>query len=221
MINIIIYALIGITALYSFINYIIICITLKKGNNILKGNLLSGCEVASKLLEQEQLNNIYIIETKNPLEERYDPNRNVIRLSNKVFNGTNATDICIASFESMYAIEDNNGNKYIKLRNILLPVISILIYIIFVGIIVSLILNDFKFFNIFIGMFFIINLIDIILLNKDKELITKLFGKLKLLNIDEIEKILEIIDCLSYYYVAYPFILINKMIKLIKNKISS
>ena len=40
----------------------------------------SGCEIAQKLLDENNVNNTYVIETKNPFEQGYCYGRNVIKL---------------------------------------------------------------------------------------------------------------------------------------------
>ena len=50
---------------------------------------LSGCEVGNMILENNKLDNIYIVKTSNPFEEGYASDRNVIKISKDTFDGEN------------------------------------------------------------------------------------------------------------------------------------
>ena len=215
-----IYLIIAIILIYSLINYINLRLALKKGNAIENTDMLSGCEIVTKMLELEHLEKIYVVETKNPLEERYDPNRDVIRLSHKVFNGTSVSDISFAAFECICAIEDKSKNRFIRIRNILLPTINLLIYISYIGIILSSILKDFNFLKISIGLLFILTLLNILSKKEDEKIAKKIVNKFKKMNIKNIENYEDLLESISCYFSAYPFVLLERLIILIKNKIN-
>ena len=49
--------------------------------------MLSGQEIARKILDANGLEDIYVVQVSGELTDHYDPGRNVIRLSNHVFSG--------------------------------------------------------------------------------------------------------------------------------------
>ena len=103
---------------------------------------LSGFEVARKILDENGLEKIHVVETKGTLSDHYDPKRKVIRLSHDVFHGTSISAASIAAHEVGHAIQDKENYIYMKIRSIIFPVVKIgtsLSYaIIFIGFLAEL-----------------------------------------------------------------------------------
>ena len=113
-----------------------------KYKNIGNQSGITGFEVARKILDENGLSNIHVVETKGELSDHYDPGRKVIRLSRDVFNGNSIASVAVAAHECGHAIQDKNGYWFLKFRNFIVPFVNIcsrLGYIaIFIGIIASL-----------------------------------------------------------------------------------
>ena len=78
---------------------------------------LSGFEVARKILDKHDLNEVYITEVSGRYSDNYNDERKVVKLSKGVFHGTSLTSVGIAAFESVYALEDNDKKPFYKYRS--------------------------------------------------------------------------------------------------------
>lgn len=99
---------------------------------------LTGFDVARKILDQNGLEEMYIVETKGNLTDHYDPNKKVIRLSTHVFHESTLAAIAIAAHECGHAIQDKEGYLYMRMRSIVFPIVNFATtfsyFIIFLGI---------------------------------------------------------------------------------------
>ena len=59
------------------------------------------------------------------LTDHYDPKNDVMRLSSQVYNGTSIASVSIAAHESGHAIQDGTAYGFLKFRNAIAPVVSI------------------------------------------------------------------------------------------------
>lgn len=107
-----------------------------KKKNTQKG--LSGQEVARKILDANGLSDIYVVETKGDLSDHYDPSRKVVRLSSSIFHGTSIASVSVAAHECGHAIQDKDGYLFMKIRSLLVPIVNIVSYLGYFGLIVSI-----------------------------------------------------------------------------------
>jgi Zn-dependent membrane protease YugP len=103
---------------------------------------LTGQEVARKILDHHGLKNVYVTEsTSGELSDHYDPRRKVVRLSSHIFHENSIASVSVAAHECGHAIQDKEGYLYLKIRNLIFPIVNIatiLSYvIIFIGIILQ------------------------------------------------------------------------------------
>ena len=98
---------------------------------------LSGFEVARKILDENGLSDIYIVETKGSLTDHYDPKRKVVRLSREVYHGTSIASLSIAAHECGHAIQDKVGYAYMRFRSLIFPTVhfatGVSYFVIFLG----------------------------------------------------------------------------------------
>ncbi len=99
---------------------------------------LSGQEVARQILDQNDLKDIYIVETKGTLTDHYDPSRKVIRLSSDVFHGTSIASISVAAHECGHAIQDKENYSFMRIRSALVPFVNLISYIGYFAVVISL-----------------------------------------------------------------------------------
>lgn len=108
-----------------------------KYKNIENEQKLSGFEVARKILDKNDLQNIHIVEVRGNLTDHYDPSRKVVRLSTEVFHGTSIASASIAAHECGHAIQDKEGYAYMRFRSLIFPVVKITSYfsyiVLFIG----------------------------------------------------------------------------------------
>lgn len=181
---------------------------------------LSGFEIAEKILENNGLDNLYIVETRSFLEERYDTRRNVIRLLPSRFHGLSMADGANAAFLAGHAIFDRK-NLFIHIHNCLLFIVNILIYICYGIIIFASCVRNYEYLKLGILGLFIIMIFHLITVPIEKNI-----GKFIVQNIKDLELLDEVyneefsklIDSLTYRYISLPVSLIVSVISILKNQ---
>lgn len=109
-----------------------------KYKNVQNEEDLAGFEVARKILDDNGLKDIYVVETKGNLTDHYDPKRKVVRLSSDIYHGKTIASTAVAAHECGHALQDKDGYLYMRLRSMIFPVVhfatSISYFIIFLGV---------------------------------------------------------------------------------------
>ena len=102
---------------------------------------IAGFEVARKILDNNGLEDIYIVETKGSLTDHYDPKRKVVRLSQEIFHGTSVASLSVAAHECGHAIQDKVGYTYMRIRSLIFPVVhfatGLSYFVIFLGLLME------------------------------------------------------------------------------------
>ena len=100
-------------------------------------NGLTGQEVARKILDENGLDKVYVVETAGNLTDHYDPGRKVVRLSSDIYKGDSVASLSVAAHECGHAIQDKEGYFYMRFRALIFPVVkvctSLSYLIIFIG----------------------------------------------------------------------------------------
>lgn len=110
----------------------------KKINNEKK---LTGFEVARRILDKNDLKDLYIVETKGNLTDHYDPRRKTIKLSSDIFHGESIAAIAVAAHECGHAIQDKEGYFFMKVRSFIFPIVSLGTRFAYVVLLIGLIAN--------------------------------------------------------------------------------
>lgn len=180
--------------------------------------MLSGFEIARSIIDNYELNNIYITESKTIIIDEYDSNRKVIRLKNSIFNGTSVTSCAIAAKEAAHAIQDKKNDKVYNIRKKISPLLTILLYMGYIIIAVGSLFGHFNTIYIGMGLVYIVMIFHIFTIKVEKEaseIAIKELEKQKVLNKIELEKVIDVMNSRNYIYVAsiiYPIIEIVKRI---------
>lgn len=114
-----------LTFLFPLIAQLYVSSTYGKYNKVKSRCNLSGYDMAKKILDNNGLSNLYIVETKGTMTDHYDPTRKIIRLSTDVYNGNSVSSIAIAAHECGHAIQDKEGYGFFKIRSLIVPVVSL------------------------------------------------------------------------------------------------
>ena len=203
------------------LKYVQIKRTCNKYNKINNKLSLSGCEVAQKLLGNNKLDDIYVVQTNNPLYEKYDSNRKVIRLSKKVFDDISISAMVKASREVGYALLDKKHSKIYKIKDSLYMPINMLNYICYIVIVASCFLKDFKFLKIGLLSLLLIVIYHLLFYKFDRDNLKNISSQLKKYDmIDDEDEIKDLLNELSFCYVLYPIHLLTILYILIKQKIN-
>ena len=136
------YGLVFLGIIITLVAQIFVSSSYNKYKKVKNKNGLTGFEVARKILDENGLQNIHIVEIKGNLTDHYDPSRKVVRLSTEIFNGTSIASTSVAAHECGHAIQDKDNYNFMRIRGKLVPIVNLsskLGYLaVFIGIIFSL-----------------------------------------------------------------------------------
>lgn len=135
---IIIFLLMLIIPIYASIK---VNVNYKKYKKVTNEKDLTGFDVARRILDENELGDIYVVETKGVMSDHYDSRRKTVRLSTEVFHGTSVASVAIAAHECGHAIQDKEGYTWMKLRNIIFPIVNIGQRIAYIVMIIGLFLS--------------------------------------------------------------------------------
>ncbi len=113
----------------------------KKYKKVINEKDLTGFDVARRILDENGLGDIYVVETKGVMSDHYDSRRKTVRLSTEVFHGTSVASVAIAAHECGHAIQDKEGYTWMKLRSIIFPIVNIGQKIAYIVMIIGLFLS--------------------------------------------------------------------------------
>lgn len=113
----------------------------KKYVKIDNEKMLTGFDVARRILDENNLGDIYVVETKGTMSDHYDPRRKTVRLSTDVYHGTSISSLAIAAHECGHAIQDKEGYTWFKIRSMIFPIINIGQKIAYIVMIIGLFLS--------------------------------------------------------------------------------
>lgn len=179
---------------------------------------ISGFEVARKILDKNNLNDLHIVETRGNLTDHYDPRRNVIRLSEDVFDKNSISSVSIAAHECGHAIQKKDGYLPMKIRNFLVPIVSFVNKFAYIILIIGFILEFYDLIEIAIILMSSSILFQLITLpvefNASKRA-KKELEKLKILENDELEKCSNVLTAAALTYVAGLLSTILELLRLV------
>lgn len=86
---------------------------------------LTGYDVARKILDENGLGDIYIVETRGELTDHYDPTKKVVRLSSDIYHGKTIAAMSVAAHECGHAIQDKDGYTFMRIRSAIFPIVNV------------------------------------------------------------------------------------------------
>ncbi|WP_096270448.1 zinc metallopeptidase [Paucisalibacillus globulus] len=96
--------------------------TYKKYSKVSTSSMMTGAQVARKILDDNGLYDVEIQETKGMLTDHYDPRKKVVRLSTGIYHGHSMSSSAVAAHEVGHAIQDAESYAFLKFRSALVPV---------------------------------------------------------------------------------------------------
>lgn len=94
-----------------------------KGQNV--NTPITGAQAARQILDQNGLYDVPIEMIAGELTDHYDPSKKVLRLSEAVYTGQNASAVGVAAHEAGHAIQDAQRYKLLVIRNLAVPTASL------------------------------------------------------------------------------------------------
>ncbi len=86
---------------------------------------LTGAQAARFVLDRSGLRNVRIERVSGNLTDHYDPQANVIRLSDAVYNSTSSAAVGVACHEAGHAIQHAENYAPVKIRAAIIPITNI------------------------------------------------------------------------------------------------
>lgn len=183
----------------------LISIRYKKYSKIKNSKGLSGVEAAQEILKKNGLEDIYVVETKGYLSDHYDPSQRVIRLSSEVYHGDSISSVSIAAHEVGHAIQHKEGNAFLTIRNVIVPIVNIASKFGYIAIFIGLIFGLLKIFYLGIIMLSMILLFQLITLPVEFDASRRALANLEKYNLllsDERKGAFKVLGAAALTYVA-------------------
>lgn len=86
--------------------------------------LMTGKEVARKILDKNGLSNVAVKEVAGNLTDHYDPSKKTVNLSTDIYKDSSIASIAVAAHECGHAIQDKNGYTFLRIRHAIVPVVN-------------------------------------------------------------------------------------------------
>ncbi|TCT25560.1 hypothetical protein EDD68_103115 [Melghiribacillus thermohalophilus] len=99
--------------------------TYKKYSQIENSSMMTGAQVARKILDENGLYHVKIEEVNGMLSDHYDPRSKVVRLSSQNYHGHSQAAAAVAAHEVGHAIQDAQEYAFLRFRHALVPVANL------------------------------------------------------------------------------------------------
>ena len=99
--------------------------TFAKYSKIKNSNGLTGSEAAYKVLAQNGVTNVAVEHISGSLNDHFDPQTNIIRLSDSVYSSNSVAAVGVAAHEAGHAVQYANNYAPMKFRRVLVTITNI------------------------------------------------------------------------------------------------
>ncbi|TYP77159.1 zinc metallopeptidase [Aquimarina intermedia] len=97
----------------------------KKYSNVYLQNGMSGAEIATKMLHDNNITDVKVISTSGMLTDHYNPANKTVNLSEGVYSQRNAAAAAVAAHECGHAVQHATAYSWLTLRSKIVPVVGI------------------------------------------------------------------------------------------------
>ncbi len=98
--------------------------TYKKYSELKNIKEMSGAETARKILDENGLKEVKVLEVGGYLTDHYDPSAKVVRLSSANYSGKSIAGLSVAAHECGHAIQDKENYSFLRLRAAMVPFVN-------------------------------------------------------------------------------------------------
>lgn len=194
-------------------------LTYRKYKKVRIDSDLSGFDVSRKIIDDYDLNNVYITESRDIFFSKYVYARKVIRLSDEVFNDSSISSIAIAARSACYAIKDKKKDKIFNIKFTLENFIKLILVCGYIILIIGTLFGHMNTIYLGMGLIAFILLYYVILLGTENDISSMAFNELvdkKIITKKEakiVEKALRVLSMTDIASIFFPFaILMRKII---------
>lgn len=86
---------------------------------------MTGAEIAHKMLNDNGIYDVRVIQVEGQLTDHYDPINKTVNLSYDVYNGNSAASAAVAAHECGHAVQHNVAYAPLKMRSTLVPIVNV------------------------------------------------------------------------------------------------
>jgi uncharacterized protein len=97
----------------------------EKYSQIRLGNGMTGAEIAQRMLHDNGIYDVRIIQVEGQLTDHYDPMNKTVNLSYDVYTGSSAASAAVAAHECGHAVQHAMAYAPLKMRSSLVPIVNI------------------------------------------------------------------------------------------------
>ncbi len=119
------YILVIIGAIITLIAEIGVKGSYSKYKRINASKMITGREVARRILDANGLENVQIKEVGGTLSDHYNPSDKTVNLSTDIYKDSSIASIAVAAHECGHAIQDKVGYKFLRFRHAFIPTVNI------------------------------------------------------------------------------------------------
>lgn len=189
----------------------------KKYSQVDNDKKLSGFEVARKILDENNLQDIHIVEVKGNLSDHYDSKRKVVRLSTNIFHDNSIASLAVAAHECGHAIQDKEGYLFLRVRNFIFPIVNICSRFAYIVILLGFLSEFLQLIYLgiaLVGVGLIFQIITLPVEFNASKMAKEKLKKYKLVNKEEIEGVHSVLTAAAWTYVAGTLATIAQMLRL-------
>lgn len=99
---------------------------------------ITGAEVARKILDNNNLQQVKVQEISGKLTDHYNPQKKVVSLSSEIYHGDTIAAASVAAHECGHAIQDKESYYFLKIRSSIVPFVNFSTKIGYLAIIIGL-----------------------------------------------------------------------------------
>ncbi len=97
----------------------------KKYSNIHLQNGMSGAEIATKMLQDNGINDVEVISVAGMLTDHYNPVKKTVNLSEGVYSQRNAAAAAVAAHEVGHAVQHATAYSWLTMRSKIVPAVGV------------------------------------------------------------------------------------------------
>lgn len=133
--------LIWIGLIITLLSQLFITTAYRKYKNTESTKRNTGFDVARKILDNNNLKDMIILETQGNLTDHYDPTSKVVKLSSDIYHGTSIASLAVAAHECGHAIQDKVNYTPMRIRSNLVPTVNLFTRLGYVAIVIGAIFS--------------------------------------------------------------------------------
>ena len=138
------YILVIIGAIITLIAQIGVKGSYSKYKRINASKMITGHEVARRILDANRLENVQIKEVAGTLSDHYNPSDKTVNLSTDIYKDSSIASIAVAAHECGHAIQDKVGYKLLRFRHSIIPTVNICSKLGYIVVVIGLLFGSFN-----------------------------------------------------------------------------